>query len=634
MKRKLTKIILLLAMILCIISFSACRNIGNGGQNDNSDNATHNHNFENYVSNNDATCTADGTKTGKCSCGQSSTVCDEGSALGHALTVHCEGKVPTCTMDGWDSYDKCSRCTYSPNYTYLASLGHDLIYNEEKPATCTEPGYSEHDTCSRCTYHSYSYEYPAIGHNYKSNYDEINHWSECMNCEDKLNIQTHTFDENSVCINCGYGCEHEEGTAATCTQKAICKKCEHPYGEILNHSFTNYISDENATYTEDGTKTAICDREDCGVKDTVVDKDSALLIFVKYTNGYGISGVRNKSLMKIDIPNEYRGLTVVKIDASAFKNCIKLQEITLPESITLIGSNAFYGCKNLKSITIPENVTSIGDCAFYNCTALTEIHYNATTLNDLSKESYLFYNAGINGDGIKVTIGKNVTKIPAYLFYVSIFYIEYTPKITSAVFEEGSKCESVGNYAFSYCISLTSIEIPDSVTSIGAYAFYRCYGIQSITLPFIGATRDEIYDNHFGYIFGARSSMENKTYVPASLKTVIITGGTKIATNVFGGCSYIQSITIPESVSLIGYNAFQNCSSLTNINIPDSVTSIGYAAFYGCSSLTSVTFEDPNGWYITPTENATSGTNLTLTSTSQNATYLKSTYYDYYWYKK
>ncbi len=591
MKRNFTKNILILAMMLCVIALSACRKTGNDEPGNNGDDSQHIHSFQNYVSNNDATCEEDGTKTGECSCGQSDTVYDEGSALGHNITIYCEAKEPTCTSDGWEAYDKCSRCTYSPNYFHIASLGHDLIYCEAKSATCTEAGYSSYEECSRCQYQTYSYEYPAIGHNYQNEYDDINHWNECMNCEDKLDIKEHTFDENSVCINCGYGCEHEEGIAATCTQKAICSKCEFPYGEILNHSFTNYISDENATYTEDGTKTAICDREGCGEPDTVVDENSALLIFKTYSNGYSVSGVRRKGLKEIEIPNEYNGLQILNIGNSAFYDCA-LQNLTIPESITSIGRSAFYNCYNLKSITIPENVTSIDNAAFYNCTALTEIHYNATALNDLSKDNYLFYNAGINGDGIKVTIGMNVTKIPENLFYSSIFYSERQPKITSVVFEEGSKCESVGDYAFRECRSLTSIEIPDSVISIGAYAFDDCYGLQSITLPFTGATRDEIYDDHFGYIFGARSSMENKTYVPASLKTVIITGDTEIDGHAFIGCSYIQSITIPDSVTSIGGSAFENCSSLTNINIHQSVTSIGYSAFYGCSSLTSINIPD------------------------------------------
>ncbi len=57
----------------------------------------------------------------------------------------------------------------------------------------------------------------------------------------------------------------------------------------------------------------------------------------------------------------------------------------------------------------------------------------------------------------------------------------------------------------------------------------------------------------------------------------------------YQGCSGLTSITIPNSVTSIGYDAFSGCSSLISVTIPNSVTSIGYAAFRECSSLTSVT---------------------------------------------
>ena len=56
--------------------------------------------------------------------------------------------------------------------------------------------------------------------------------------------------------------------------------------------------------------------------------------------------------------------------------------------------------------------------------------------------------------------------------------------------------------------------------------------------------------------------------------------------------SYIQAITIPDTVTSIGENAFKDCTSLTPITIPDSVTSIGASAFEGCTGLTSVMIPD------------------------------------------
>ena len=57
----------------------------------------------------------------------------------------------------------------------------------------------------------------------------------------------------------------------------------------------------------------------------------------------------------------------------------------------------------------------------------------------------------------------------------------------------------------------------------------------------------------------------------------------------FHYCSGLTSVTIPNSVTTIGYGAFYYCSGLTSVTIPNSVTTIGEYAFSHCSGLTSVT---------------------------------------------
>ncbi len=274
--------------------------------------------------------------------------------------------------------------------------------------------------------------------------------------------------------------------------------------------------------------------------------------------------LKGKLVTKLVIPD-----TVTEINVNAFRCCTSLTSVIIPDSVTSIGSSAFRDCTSLASITISDSVTSIGSYAFYGCTGLTEINFNATAMKDLSKDNYVFYNAGKNGKGITVNIGSNVAKIPAYLFYP--YNASSSPKIIRVKFEEGSVCKSIGECAF-VCTSLTSITIPDSVTSIGNSAF--------------------------------------------------------------ASCASLTSITIGEGVTSMGTSAFYNCTSLASITIPDSVTSIGRDAFEGCKSLKSVTFKSKTGWYVTKTYGATSGTSVTVTSSSTNAEYLKSTYCNYYWYRK
>ena len=180
---------------------------------------------------------------------------------------------------------------------------------------------------------------------------------------------------------------------------------------------------------------------------------------------------------------------------------------------------------------------------------------------------------------------------------------------------------SIGDYAFAWCESLTSITIPNSVTSIGDVAFYRCYSLMSITIPnsvksigdcalsdctsltsitipnsvtSIGSAAFEgtaFYNNPSNWDKGA-------LYLGDCLIRLAdgyvgdykIKESTRlIADDAFAYCSSLTSITIPNSVTSIGYRAFASCEGLTSITIPNSVTSIGYWAFGGCTGLTSIT---------------------------------------------
>ena len=158
---------------------------------------------------------------------------------------------------------------------------------------------------------------------------------------------------------------------------------------------------------------------------------------------------------------------------------------------------------------------------------------------------------------------------------------------------------SIGNYAFRSCTALASIEIPNSVTSIGAGVFSGCSGLTSIEIPnsvtsigksaFYGCkglTSIEIPNSvtRFG---------DNAFKMCTGLTSIVIPNSvTSIGEYAFSGCSGLTSIEIPNSVTSIGNYVFEDCSGLTSIEIPNSVTSIGGWVFSGCSGLTSI--EIPN----------------------------------------
>ena len=287
--------------------------------------------------------------------------------------------------------------------------------------------------------------------------------------------------------------------------------------------------------------------------------------------------VNNLLVIEANITN------TTKINSYAFYNCSSLTSVTIGNSVTSIGGYAFEYCRSLTSVTIGYSVTSIGNYAFSCCSLLTS-----------------------------VTIGNSVTSIGSYAFY-------NCSSLTSVT--KGYRVKSIGDRAFYNCSSLTSIEIPNSVTSIGWYAFYNCSSLTSVT---IGDSVTSIG----GYAFAYCSSLTSVT---------IGNSVTRIDEYTFSCCSLLTSIVIPNSVTSIVGHAFAYCSSLTSVTIGNGVTNICSYAFYDCSSLTSVTFRDTTTWYITKNSsewnNKTGGTQTSVTNSSTNATYFKSTYKDYYWYK-
>jgi hypothetical protein len=83
---------------------------------------------------------------------------------------------------------------------------------------------------------------------------------------------------------------------------------------------------------------------------------------------------------------------------------------------------------------------------------------------------------------------------------------------------------------------------------------------------------------------------DSKTLVVGCKNSVIPDDGsvTIIGNGAFSGCSYLTSVTIPDSGTIIGNDAFSGCISLTSITIPNSVTRIGNSAFNDCYKLVEV----------------------------------------------
>ncbi len=153
----------------------------------------------------------------------------------------------------------------------------------------------------------------------------------------------------------------------------------------------------------------------------------------------------------------------------------------------------------------------------------------------------------------------------------------YCTSITSITIPNSVTYISDG--AFSGCSSLTSIEIPNSVTYIGEYAFDG-------TAWFESQPNGCVYINSLLYIY--KGDMPDAALKPEEVCINVREGTTQICNGAFSGCTSLTSISMPNSITSIGNNAFNNCMSLTSINLPSEVISIGSGSFYNCSSLISV----------------------------------------------
>ncbi len=350
----------------------------------------------------------------------------------------------------------------------------------------------------------------------------------------------------STIIGGDTNCEHlwsdwTEEQGATCKSTGlkgrICSLCNGKEKKIIGKTTHKYISKNACEY--------------CGLELTYTSG----LDYEKLGNFYVVKGIGEAKESDIIIPAKHAGYSVKYINAGAFRDCISLTSITIPDSITFIPSDVFQGCTNLTKVSIPDSLTDMASDAFDDCESLIynikdDLKYLG---NDNNKYLYL---VGVVGDSSVVN-----------------------DSITSITIDDN--CKIIGDYAFEFCDSLTSVVIPDSVTTIGDCAFCGCHSLKNITIP-----------NSVTYIdYHAFSLCESLIYnIKDGLKYLGNDNNKYLfLAGVVGNNDSITSVTIDDNCRIIGADSFRDCISITNVKIPNNVTFIGFYAFFGCRSLTNIT---------------------------------------------
>lgn len=243
---------------------------------------------------------------------------------------------------------------------------------------------------------------------------------------------------------------------------------------------------------------------------------------------------KNSSFTTVDLS----GYTSLKyIESFAFANNSSIVEVILPASLSEIKDSAFKGCSSIKKINLLacSNISRIWQYAFADCTQLNELMFKP---------------------------------------------YEKVAKDTLTL--------SINAYAFSGCVALTSVKLPENLKELGAYAFAGCINIE--TIEFI--TNAQLAEEEAG-----EGGDSNPKYEKDNLITAIGDGA-------FMGCTSLTKITLPYIVASIGNSAFEKCTALVTFTTmegadlkkqPAALRTIGDRAFFGNTSLNNVDVNTTKG---------------------------------------
>lgn len=307
------------------------------------------------------------------------------------------------------------------------------------------------------------------------------------------------------------------------------------------------------------------------------------------TSVEGISEVNNE----VEIPSKVNNIDVIEIGDNVFANNIFIKKLVIPESVKSLGNKMCYGAKNLEEVVLPNNITVIPDYAFENCSSLTNINIPTSLVQ-------------IRANAFSQTALKEFIA-PESLKEIWLYAFKDAKELRNV---ELKNVTEIGDMVFENCEKLESIVIPETLEEIGTSVFGGCSSLQDIDLPNKPLALD--HNTFYGSAYYEdKSNWENGVlYVDNYLLAInsdflnvteyeVKEGAIAIANNAFlNNARNLTKISLPEGLKLIGEKAFSSLYKLSSVNIPSSVDTIGYNAFASTEISTNSTNWSDNGLYI------------------------------------
>ena len=240
----------------------------------------------------------------------------------------------------------------------------------------------------------------------------------------------------------------------------------------------------------------------------------------------------------------------------------------------------------MTSIDIPNSVTSIGSWAFYGCENIETV-FNRSSLTftkGSTGNGYIAYYASLVVNNYDDIVGDYIwaKNNDTYCLYA------YLGNDTEIVLPETYKDSNyiIGDGAFSGCIGLTSITIPNSITSIGSSAFRGCSVLEEVhiadlshwcSIEFKDEYSNPLYNGCGLYLNGQQIT---ELTIPYDLE--------QVKSYTFINCKGISSVAISNNIIEIGASAFSGCEDVEMLYISSEIKSIADYAFFNCSNIMEI----------------------------------------------